>query len=145
VLNRFNVLNDPVNLIDPWGLWSVWRGRTGTAAWGPWGGNSAHGIAYDSQNGGLGIYMSEGHTSGFELGFGNEIGFFTGSMSGETKSAQIGWSWFTITLLGNAEGDWGLAYNPTVGIPRLSLTTSWSDNQTYFLPFSNAEDDSLCK
>ena len=57
--------------------------------------------------------MSEGHTSGFELGFGNEIGFFTGSMSGETKSAQIGWSWFTITLLGNAEGDWGLAYNPT--------------------------------
>ena len=130
------VLNDPVNAVDPWGLWSFWRGRTGTAAWGPWGINTGQGIAYDSENGGLGIYMSEGHTSGYEVGIGSEIGFFTGPMSGETTSAQIGWGWFTITFLGNAEGDWGLAYNPSVGIPKVPLTESWSDNQTYFLPFN---------
>jgi RHS repeat-associated protein len=131
------VLNDPINLIDYLGLWSIWRGASGIATGGPWGINAGSGIAYDSENGGLGIYMTEGESIGTGLSVGIEEGFFTGSMSGEIDAVTYGFEMFSVSFLSNVEGDWGFAFGGSIGYP---IEGTISKNSTAFLSFTELID-----
>jgi RHS repeat-associated protein len=128
------VLNDPVNAIDPLGLWSAWGGGSIIGAWGPWGRNRGGGVAWDSGNGGAGLYGTSGSSSGAGASAGMEVGFFTGSMSGKTDVVTLGGWYFSLGFVTNDSGDWGFVFGAALGAP---VEGTLSENVTDFLPFSD--------
>ena len=134
------VLNDPINAVDPWGLWSVFGGGNIMGAFGPSGANMGRGYAYDSDNGGHGLYSTTGDTTGAAFSGGAEIGFFTGGMGGATNvltislpyglspGLSIGGNFIT-----NDNGDWGFSLSIALGAPAEGAI---SDNCTEFYTFS---------
>jgi len=105
------VLNDPVNAVDPWGLWSFWAGATGTLGSGL-AGSFSEGAAYDSNNGGYGSYSSTS-PDGYGVGhsFGIEFGFYTGGMAGATTTHTFSFLDFSISMIEGGNGDLGLAFS----------------------------------
>jgi RHS repeat-associated protein len=130
-------LNDPVNLIDPFGLWSAWGGTTGVASWGPWGGNAGSGIAYDSGSG-IGGYTTTGTTTGAGASVGYEAGFYTGSISGKTEIASLGLGPVSIGFVTNDGGSWGwgFVFGFAWGAPAEGTI---SNNNTIFYPMFDGE------
>ena len=55
--------NDPLNAVDPWGLWTVQIGGTINLGWGVGAGSFSGGIAFDS-SGNVGVYGSVGGGGG---------------------------------------------------------------------------------
>jgi RHS repeat-associated protein len=133
-LYRF-VQNDPINLIDPYGLWSIWGGSTGVAAWGPWGGNAGSGFAFDS-DAGAGAYTTTGTTEGAGLSVGYEVGFYTGSICGETEIVSFGAGPVSIGFVSDYKGSWGFVIGAAKGAP---IEATMSVNDTLFFPFSGDE------
>ncbi len=127
------VQNNPVNWVDPLGLWSAWFGGSTVASWGPWGGNKGGGIAYDSNNGGLGVYGTNGKTQGAAGSAGAEVGFFTGSMSGKTDTFSIGFFVVSVGFVTDYS-DWGVVVGTSVGAPAEGTI---SENDTEFISFGD--------
>jgi hypothetical protein len=126
------VQNDPVNLADPWGLYSFWLGGTAIVATPSNGSNIGAGFAYDSNNGGAGLYATGGTSEGFGGSAGAEFGFYTGSMSGNTTIITIGVKNWSIGLVtGEKWWEIGLSGGYNEGIP---LEVSISHNNTVFTP-----------
>ena len=137
-INLFSyVKNDPINLIDPFGLWSAWGGTTGVASWGPWGGNAGSGIAYDS-GAGIGGYTTTGTTTGAGASVGYEAGFYTGSISGKTEIASLGLGPVSIGFVTNDGGSWGwgFVFGFAWGAPAEGTI---SNNNTIFYPMFDGE------
>lgn len=134
------MLNDPVNFVDPLGLWSAWGGSSGVGSWGPWGGNAGSGIAFDS-NAGIGGYTTSGTTTGAGASVGYEVGFYTGSVSGETEIFSLGAGPVSIGFVTDYKGNWGFLFGYGWGAP---VEGTISNNNTIFYPISD-ENTSPCK
>jgi RHS repeat-associated protein len=124
------VSNNPVNWVDPWGLWSIWGGGTVIGAGGA-GGNVGAGIAYDSDNGGFGFYGSGGPAYGLAGSGGGEIGFFSGDLECTEDVYSAGFAGFSVGLV-LGSGGWGIVggFAP-VGLP---VEFSKSEPHTVFTP-----------
>lgn len=134
------VQNNPVNFVDPWGLWSFWFGGTAVVATPSNGSNIGAGFGWDSNNGGAGLYATGGTSNGFGGSIGVEFGVFTGSIRGETTTLTVGVGNIAIGLVtGDKWWHFGASIAYSEGIP---LETSISHNNTVFTPsdswFSNA-------
>ncbi|MFH1985623.1 MAG: RHS repeat-associated core domain-containing protein [Pseudomonadota bacterium] len=134
------VKNNPLNLIDSYGLWSIWSGSSGVAAWGPWGGNAGSGFAYDSDRG-FGGYTTTGATQGAGGSIGYEAGFYTGSISGETEVFTLGLGFGSVGFVTDYRGNWGIVLGVSKGIP---AEATISQNNTIFYPISDSE-ESTCQ
>lgn len=93
-------------------------------------------MAYDSNNGGLGAYGTEGKVEGAGASAGSEIGFFTGDMNGTTHSLNIGFLGFSGGVIINSEGDVGLVFGYAPGAP---FEMTWGENKTDFIPFQEPD------
>ena len=131
------VQNNPVNFVDPYGLWSIWGGTSGVASWGPWGGNAGSGFAYDS-DAGTGGYTTTGTTQGAAASVGYEVGFYTGSISGNTEVFTLGLFAGSIGFVSDFNGHWGLVFGFAWGAPAEGTI---SQNNTVFYPISDGESD----
>lgn len=123
------VQNNPVSLIDPYGLWSMWTGWSYVAALPFRGGhNAGFGMAYDSDKK-AGLYGTHGSTGGIALSGGVEAGFFTGSIEGKPKVFTIGAGIFSLAFI-TEEKNWGIAFGLNLGFP---FEWTISNNETVFI------------
>jgi len=76
--------------VDPLGLWSAWFGGSSVIATPNDGSNIGGGFAYDSNNGGEGLYGTLDTSEGLGASVGVEGGFYTGSMAEETTTLTVG-------------------------------------------------------
>ncbi len=125
-----------MNFIDPLGLWSIWGGGTVVDAAGPKGANQGGGVAFDSENGGAGLYGTSGSSTGAGLSAGVEVGFYTGAMSGETTISTFGYGIYSVGLIQNFDGDWGIVVGFALGWP---VEGTISENITDFMPFFSSD------
>jgi len=111
------VSNDPVNFVDPWGLWAFWSGVTGTLASGP-ASSFSEGAAYDSNTGGYGSYSStspDGAGVGSSIGL--EFGLYTGTMDGATTTDSINTPLGSGSIIRGSNGELGIAVNFSLSWP----------------------------
>ena len=94
--------------------------------------NFGGGMAYDSESGGMGAYGTHGKTSGAAASAGGKIGFYSGSMSGETEIYSFGLFGISIGHVTDDKGNWGLIFGYAPGIPGEATI---SQNQTDFRSF----------
>ena len=75
-----------------------------------------------------------------------EVGFFTGSLSGNTDVVTLGGWYFSLGFVTNDSGDWGFVFGAALGWP---VEGTISENYTDFMPFSDVfllnEVNSSCK
>ena len=133
-------LNDPVSLVDPLGLWSFWFGGSSIIATPSDGSNIGGGFAFDSNNGGAGLYGTSGTSEGMGASVGAEVGIYTGSMAGKTTILTVGIGNYSLGLVtGEKWWEIGLVAAYSVGLP---LEASISHNNTVFIPTGSQLEDS---
>jgi len=128
--DRIIVSNDPVNFFDPWGLWSLWGGGSVVGAAGA-GGTLGAGVAYDSNNGGVGDYGAAGPAYGVAGSAGVEAGFYTGDLVNASQVYTVGLFDLSLGFVWGEDG-WGLVggFSP-LGLP---FELSYSEPHTTFEP-----------
>lgn len=126
--------NNPVNFVDPLGLWVLYGGGagTGTVVRGKAGGT---GIAFDSNNGGWGRYSCSGGSGGFGAGVGGEVGYYSGGMSGSTVTFTGGIGPWSVGVIFGQDG-LGIVGGASVGVP-FQATVSFE--KCTFTPFKESE------
>ncbi len=125
------VLNNPINMIDPDGLASLWIGGSGIVAAVEEGGNVGKGWAADTSLG-TGVYLTKGTSKGIAASAGLEFGLYTGSIKGDTTVTTGGLGPFSFGLVkGDRWWEIGFVFGVAKGAP---LEISQSENTTYFVP-----------
>lgn len=122
------VQNDPVNWVDPLGLFAFWGGTSVTGAGGV-GGTVGGGVAYDSVAGG-GFYNSVGPAYGFAGSAGLEAGFYTGSFLDAQDFYTVGIGPWSVGLVLGEDG-WGLVGGVSLSFP---IEGTHSQQRSRFYP-----------
>ncbi len=144
MLDRIDVGNDPVNWVDPLGLFAFWGGGStiGTAGVG---GTLGGGVAYDSKAGG-GLYTTVGPAYGFGGGVGVEAGFYTGSFENAENFYTVGIGPISIGLVLGEDG-WGVVGGASVSFP-VEATHSQQRSRLFpdsSLPLPGPVDNQKCE
>ena len=95
--------NNPLNFIDPLGLWSVLAGG-GFSVIPGFGLVGGAGVYAGSE--GIGAYGSAGMGYGAQISYGGGVGFVTGNVEGVTGYVSVG-GFATLTTFGNGNGGFG--------------------------------------
>jgi RHS repeat-associated protein len=124
------VNNNPINYIDPLGLFVLYAGPSGGAAWGTSGVTDGAG-SYVSSTGEGGFYSSHGNAHGGILGGGFNAGFQTGGtcdFKGKSNYVTLDVAIFSITFVYNSSS-WGLSLGAGPG-----LGLGWGQSNTKIRP-----------
>ena len=129
--------NDPVNRVDPKGLFILYVGGFGTAAGGESGDHGSRGvfIGIGDDAGHFGSYTSSGGATGAELGGGLTFGVTNSynNFTGQSTSINLGYKWGGVGVTKTCQGEpTGFSISAGIGLPvTASQTTTNTDPHDY--------------